>query len=140
MNPLDLHVHLRVAGALLLTLACMHVFFPRRFDWPADLAKLSLLNRQIFIVHCVFIVLILLLMAALSIFAAPLLLRRDPLAAVVSGGLAFFWFCRLVAQFFVYSPKLWRGNRFNTAMHMLFSVLWTYLVAVYGAACAEACR
>lgn len=138
MNLLDLHLHLRIAGVLLALLALMHAFLPRRFNWHTDLAKLSLLNRQIFIVHCLFLVLLLLLMAALSLAGPPLLLRHDPLAAAVSGGLAFFWLCRLAAQFFVYSPTLWRGHRFNTTMHVIFSGLWTYFTAVYAAACAAA--
>ena len=54
--------HLRAAGVLLLTLASVHVFFPRRFRWREELARLSTLNRQIFQVHVLFIVLILVMM------------------------------------------------------------------------------
>jgi len=30
--------------------------------------------------------------------------------------------------------RVWRGHRFNTVMHVLFSLLWTYLTGVYTAA------
>ena len=127
----NLDVHLRVVGTLLLMLAGLNLLLPRRFGWRAEIAKLSLLTRQIFIVHCIFIGLILLLMGVLSLCFASLLVQHTPLATVVLAGLSVFWVLRLLMQFFFYSPKLWRGNRFNTAMHILFSCMWIYVSTVY---------
>lgn len=131
---MNLVLHLQIAGILQWLLASLHLVFPRRFGWREDLAKLSLLNRQIFIVHCIFICLVLSLFGGLSLFCAPLLLAKHALAAAVLSGLFVFWAVRLFVQWFVYSPELWRGHRFNTIMHWLFTGLWLYYVAVYGAA------
>jgi hypothetical protein len=46
-------------------------------------------------------------------------------------GLAIFWFLRLVFQFFVYSPSLWKGKSFETIIHIVFSALWIYLTVLF---------
>lgn len=125
-------IHLKIAGVLLLALAALHVTFPRRFHWKEELTRLSLLNRQIFLVHCLFIGLLLVLMGLLSLTATDALMAPSPLARAVLGGMAFFWLVRLIVQFFVYSPALWRGDRARTAAHAGFAMFWSYLVAVYG--------
>jgi hypothetical protein len=33
-----------------------------------------------------------------------------------------------------YSPAIWRGNRFNTAMHWLFSAACVHMTATFAAA------
>ena len=43
-----------------------------------------------------------------------------------------FWVARLLIQFFVYESSLWKGNRFNTRIHWLFSLMWAYYVAIFG--------
>ena len=62
---MTLALHLRITGALLLGLAAAHVAFPRRLHWKEELARLSPLNRQIFLVHCLFIVLMLVMMGGM---------------------------------------------------------------------------
>ena len=37
---------------------------------------------------------------------------------------------RLVAQLFIFDPRNWRGDRVNTLVHVVFTVLWVYLTAV----------
>jgi hypothetical protein len=128
---LDLSLHLRIVGICLLALVLLNTLLPRYFAWGAELAKVTLITRQVFIVHAIFICLVLLMMAILSLFFTPLLLQPTPLASVLLGGLAFFWAFRLAAQFLIYSPKLWRGDRFRTAMHILFSGVWIYFAAIY---------
>jgi hypothetical protein len=126
-----LESQLRIAGALQIALAALHLAFPKRFQWKEELARLSLLNRQIFVVHTLFICFVLLLFGSLSLLAPHLLLDATPLARFVLGGIASFWALRLVIQWCVYDVRLWRGDPFNTTMHVLFSLLWTYLTAVY---------
>ncbi len=132
MSPI---VHLRLAGALLILVAVLHLFLPRRFHWKEELARLSTFNRQVFLVHTFFICLVLVMMGSLSAFAPETLLQPSRLSRLVLGGFAVFWFIRLVVQWFVFDPSLWRGNRFNTAMHGLFTLLWAYLTAVYAGVC-----
>src|SRR5258706_6007528 len=77
----DLTLHLRIVGICLLLLVVLNTLMPRYFKWGADLAQLSLLTRQVFIVHALFICLILLFIGVGALVFTPLLLDRTPLAS-----------------------------------------------------------
>ena len=129
---MTLELHLRIAGALLLLLSVIHLPMPRELGWKEDLAKLTLVNRQVFLVHTAFIVLTLVLMGTLALVYAEELAAPGRLARGVLGGLAIFWGLRLFTQQFVYDRSLWRGNARYTAIHIVFTLLWLYLTAVFG--------
>ena len=131
---MTLLTHLRVVGVIMALLVVVNLFVPRRLRWREELARVSLVNRQIFQVHTIFIVLILAMFAVLLLTAADALLEPTRLSRLVLGGLTIFWGLRMLTQWFYYSPAVWRGDRFNTAMHGLFSVAWVYVTAVLGAA------
>jgi hypothetical protein len=122
--------HLRISGALLIALALSHLWFPRRFAWATELSALSLLNRQIFLVHSFFIALFVFLNSVLFTGYTGLLLEPGPLRDVVLTGIAVFWLCRLLVQSFVYDRRLWRGNRLNTMVHFALTAFWAYLVVI----------
>ena len=126
----------QAAGALIVAVALMHFAFPRRFDWHRELARLSLLNRQIFWVHTLFVVLVLALQGALLLAMPDALLGDTPLARAIWIGLLVFWGVRLYAQWFIYDPALWRGQRLETCMHCAFTAVWAFLTAVPGLALA----
>lgn len=128
----DLHQHLQICGGLLLALSALHTVFPRRFRWSEDLAQLTLLNRQIFWVHTYFLCLILVLMGLVCLFAPAALLERSTLGIWVAAGLMLFWQMRLLTQHFIYDSRLWRGKLFETTIHVLFTLLWSYFSLVYG--------
>lgn len=128
MNP---EWHLRIAGALQIILALLHLAFPRRLRWPEELARLSLLNRQIFHVHTLFVCVVLAMIGALSLLAPAALLEPTALSRLVLTGIAAFWALRLYCQWFVYDASLWRGLPVQTTVHIVFSLLWIYLTAVY---------
>ena len=121
---------LRIGGTVLLGLSLLHAAMPKRFAWSEELARLSLLNRQIFWVHPFFIPLAVALMGVLLLFFPETLVDRTPLARLVTIGLLLFWLARAITQFFVYSPTLWRGKPFETFVHIAFSTFWLYLVGV----------
>ncbi len=125
-------LHLRIAGALLMALALSHAFFPRWFDWKTELQRLSLLNRQMLVVHSFFIALTVFLMGLLAFAGADLLQAPSALRNVVLIGMVAFWSCRLIAQLFVYDRRLWKGRPGHTAIHIGFTLLWSYLIAVFG--------
>lgn len=129
---MDLANAIRVAGTLQLLLAAMNVVLLNRINRRNDLQRLSLLNRQIFQVHYLFIILILTLMGILSLAYADVLLEPRRLARVLLAGLACFWLARLAVQWLVYDRELWRGRRFETSVHIAFTVLWSYFAVVYG--------
>jgi hypothetical protein len=128
---MNTELHLRIAGGLMLLLVLVNLYVPRRFNWRGEMAALSLLNRQIFLVHAGFICIVLAMFAALSIGLAAELLKPTPLARAVLGGIALFWLLRLLTQWFVYDWRIWRGDRFNTVGHFVFTALWTYFTGVY---------
>lgn len=123
---------LKGCGVLLIGISFMHLFLGKRFHWEEELARLSLLNRQIFRVHCFFIAFTVAMMGALALFFTDELLAPTPLGRIITGGLTAFWAVRMLMQWFVYDAALWRGHRFNTAMHVLFSAFWIVLTGVFG--------
>jgi hypothetical protein len=46
-------------------------------------------------------------------------------------GIGIFWAARLFVQFIGYSSALWKGKRFETIVHIVFSFLWVYLSIVF---------
>jgi hypothetical protein len=137
---MNIYLHLKVVGTLLLALGLAHSMFGRYFQWKKELAQLSLLTRQIFQVHCFFIALLVTMVGTCSLFYTDALLGSGVLSRVVLIGFVVFWLFRLGFQFFVYDPAIWRGRKFYTAMHVIFSVFWIYVVAIYGAALKVAWR
>lgn len=131
---MTLHVHLQIVGMLLMLLGLSHIFFDRFFGWGQELTAVSLLTRQVFFVHNFFIGLTVIFCGAASFFCAEALLRPNTLSRAVVGGMATFWFCRLLAQFVAYDSAIWRGNRFRTSMHVACTLLWCYVTSTYAVA------
>lgn len=131
---MTLYVHLHIVGILLMLLGLSHIFFDRFFHWGQELTAVSLLTRRVFFVHNFFIGLTVVLCGAASFFCAEVLLRPDTLSRAVLGGMATFWFCRLLAQFIAYDSAIWRGDRFRTSMHVAFTLLWCYVTSTYAIA------
>lgn len=125
-----MEMQLRGIGFLLVVLAVLHVGFARYFDWRREFAAVSLINRQIMYVHTFFVAFTVLLMGLLCLTSAPELVGT-PLGRRVALGCGLFWTARLLIQFFGYSSQLWRGKRFETFVHVVFSAFWAYLSAVF---------
>ncbi len=128
---IGLELALRLAGCSLIGLAAMHLWFPKHFRWVEEFSRVSLLNRQIFYVHCFFLCLVLVAMGALCALAPEALLTPTPLGRLVSSGLVIFWLLRLVVQWFVFDHRLWRGKPFETAMHIGATILWSNYVIIF---------
>lgn len=122
---------LQLTGSLLIVLALVHGTFPSYFKWKSDLKSLSLINRQMMYVHTFFIALTVLLMGLLCLTQSAAL-TNTALGKVISAGMCFFWLCRLIVQFWGYSPQLWKGKTFETTIHILFSLLWCFLTLLFG--------
>lgn len=125
-----MEIQLKVIGILLMLLAVIHTIFPKYFNWKKEFEGVSLINKQMMYVHTFFIGVTVFLMGLLS-FNMSGELYSTPFGKVISLGIGFFWFLRLIFQFLVYSPKLWRGKKFETFMHILFSLLWIYVTTIF---------
>ncbi len=122
--------HLKIIGVLLIVLALLHAAFPKYFDWNKELSGLGLINRQMMYVHTFFIAFTVFLMGVLCLTSSAEI-TGTPLGRKIAFGLALFWTARLFIQFFGYSSKLWRGKPFETTIHIMFSIFWAYLSAVF---------
>jgi hypothetical protein len=134
MHPDLVLVHLRIVGVVMAWLVIVNLYVPGRFHWREEMARLSLLNRQIFQAHNIFLVLTLALFSALLLTCGAALLEPTRLSRAVLFGLTIFWALRMLMQWLFYSPEIWRGHRFNTMMHYVFSVIWVYVTIVFAAA------
>lgn len=129
-----MEIHLKIIGCLLIGLALIHIAFPKYFNWGKELKSLSIINRQMMAVHTFFIGLTVLLMGLLCLTSSSELIETN-LGKKISCGLGVFWTIRLFIQFFGYSSNLWKGKKFETLMHIIFSLLWTYLSIIFWATC-----
>jgi len=125
-----MELHLKIIGTLLIILALLHFSFPKYFNWKQDLSSLSIMNRQLMYVHSFFIAFVVFLMGLLCLTSWNELLTTT-LGRRISLGLGIFWSARLCVQFFGYSSKIWKDKSFETTIHVLFSLFWAYLSAVF---------
>jgi hypothetical protein len=127
-------LHLRLTGVVMASLVVVNLVVPGRFHWREEMSRLSLVNRQIFQAHSVFLVLTLALFSALLLTCGAALLEPTRLSRAVLFGLTVFWGLRMLMQWCFYSPLIWRGHRFNTLMHYTFSAVWVYVTTVFALA------
>ena len=125
-----MEIHYKIIGLLLMVLALVHAIFPKYFNWKEELKPLSLINRQMMTIHTFFIALAVFLMGLLCFTSSTALIETD-LGKTISLGFGIFWLARLFVQFFGYSSALWKGKSFETIVHIVFSILWTYLSVVF---------
>jgi len=125
-----MELHLKIIGILLIAISFLHFAFPKYFNWKQDLSPLTIINRQMMYVHTFFIALVVFLMGILCLTSATDLINTS-LGKRISLGLGIFWLARLCIQFFGYSAGLWKSKAFETTVHILFSILWTYCSTVF---------
>jgi hypothetical protein len=125
-----MEVNLIIIGVILIVLAIVHVIFPQYFNWEKELANLSLINKEMMYVHTFFVALTVFLIGLLCLTSYNDLIHTI-LGKRMSLGLSIFWFIRLLIQFGGYSSSLWKGKRFETFVHIVFSILWTYLTLIF---------
>ena len=125
-----MELHLKIIGYLLILLSFIHVIFPKKFDWKKECGSLSVINRQMMYIHTFFIALVVLLMGLLCITSYSELIETA-LGRKIAIGLFIFWVIRFFVQFFGYSSELWKGKKFETIVHIVFSIFWAYASAVF---------
>lgn len=104
MNIDILNLALRLAGCILLGLVAANFVATKRLQYAENLAAADLLVRQIFHVHCAYIVAIIAALAALCLFWPSYLLEGSGLSRAVCGFFGLFWFSRVIVQLTYYDP------------------------------------
>lgn len=121
---------LKFIGILLMLLGLIHLRFPKYFKWKVSLKSLDLLNNQIFKVHTFFIGWFVFLFGVLTYICSNELISTS-LGHKICLGFGMTWLIRLYFQLFVYSSELWKGKRFETIIHIFFTILWVYMSYIY---------
>lgn len=125
-----MELHLKIIGSCLILLGLVHAIFPKQFNWKQELSSLSIVNREMMYVHTFFIAITLFLVGLLCLTSATELVNTT-FGKRVSLGLGIFFSLRLLVQFFGYSSKTWKGKTLETTIHILFSIFWTYITAIF---------
>ncbi len=116
-----------------IAVALLNFFLVPLLGWKADLLRLSLLPRQVFMVHLWFISITLLIFGALTWrFAETMVTGTNPVAVWLAAAIALFWFIRTVIQVVYYSPRHWWGHPGRTAIHIVLILSYGGLAATYG--------
>lgn len=124
-------VALWIAGLVQLAIVVGNLVLPKKLKYRENLGRVAPIIRQIFIVHCGYIVGIVLLFAAVSLGFATELASGRGLGRFLAASMAVFWISRLPLQLFYYDAALRRANRIGD-MAMIVAVL--FLSATYTAA------
>ena len=120
-----------VAGGVQLLIAGANIGLPSRLRYRENLARLTPIVRQVFVVHSVYIGLVLVIFSALWIGYAPELASGSGLGRFLSASLALFWSLRVLVQLFYYDRELCRRYR---AAHIAFTLSFLFLSGVFIAA------
>ena len=112
---------------VLLGLVLANFFAARRWNYARNLAGVEPMVRQIFHVHCAYIIAI---MAALALLCLgwPQLLLEDRMGRVLGGFFGLFWASRVVIQLTYYDREVRRRDR---AWDIFFLIVFAALSAVF---------
>lgn len=121
-----------IAGIGQLTLAASSLAIPRVLGWREQVARLDPLTAQVFWTYSAYILGINVFFGLLSTVAPGCLTDGSPLARILCGFIALYWGVRLLIQLLAYRATRPKG-RFFDLVHTGFTLLFLYLVAIYGA-------
>lgn len=119
------------AGAVQLMILAANFILPEKLRCRENLARMSPILRDVFIVHWIYILAILGIFSTICFRFAPELAGASRLGRFFSAAMALFWLPRIPIQLFVYDPELRRKHRLGDVA-MLTAL--SFLVLVFGAA------
>ena len=122
-----------LAGLVQVAIAFANVFLPAKLKYRENLSRVSPIIRQIFVVHSIYILGIVLLFAAVTFGFAGELASGHGLGRFLAGAIALFWLGRVPLQIFYYDLNLRRAHRTgDVAMTLALLFLGgTYAVAAF---------
>jgi hypothetical protein len=134
MNPQYLEIALRIAGLMMTGLVAANFVAARRWRYRENLAGCDVMVRQVFHVHCAYIITIISGLAALCL-GWPALLLADGMGRVLSGFFGAFWASRVIVQLAYYDAATRRHDRgwdlFFLGVFLAMATVFT-LVAIFG--------
>jgi FtsH-binding integral membrane protein len=128
---LTLQSSIQLAGVLQFIIAAANFFAPAKLHYRENLAKVSPIIRQIFTVHSIYIVFVLIGFGLICLLFPADLCGASPLGKFLCGFLAIFWGLRVVLQFTYYDKAVKQENPFGT---LCFGTTFLYLAMVFAVA------
>jgi hypothetical protein len=122
---------IQIAGALQFIIAAANFFAPAKLHYHENLAKVSPIIRQIFTVHSIYIVLVLIGLGLICLLFPSDLCGASALGKFLCGFLAIFWGLRVVLQFTYYDRTVKQENPLGT---FCFGISFIYLATIFAAA------
>ena len=123
-----------LAGCAQIAIAFANLFLPRKLKYRENLSHVSPIIRQIFVVHSVYLVGVVILFAVLTFGFSRELASGHGLGRFLAAAIAVFWLFRAPVQLFYYDSTLRRENRLGdlgfTAGALFLAV--TYGLAFFG--------
>ena len=120
-----------LAALVQILIAASNFYLPRKLKYQENLERVAPIIRQIFVVHSVYIVGVLLLFAALTLGFASELASGHGLGRFVAAAIAVFWLFRAPVQLLYYDASLRRTNRLGD---VAFTAAAIFLTVAYAAA------
>ena len=120
-----------LAGFVQVAIATANLFLPAKLNYRENLLRVSPIIRQIFVVHSVYIVGVVLLFAAVTFGFAGELASGRGLGRFLAAAIALFWLVRAPVQLLYYDSALRRENRLGD---IAFTFAALFLAATYGVA------
>lgn len=119
-----------LAGFVQVAIAFANFFLPAKLEYRENLSRVAPIIRQIFVVHSVYIVGVVLLFAAVTFGFAGELASGQGLGRFLAGAIALFWLLRTPVQLLYYDATLRRQNRWGD---VAFTAGALFLAATYAA-------
>ncbi len=124
-----------LAGLVQVAIAFANIFLPAKLKYRENLSRVAPIIQQIFVVHSIYIVGVVLLFAAVTFGFAGELASGRGLGRFLAAAIAIFWLVRIPLQIFYYDPNLRRAHRAGD-LGMTLALLFlsgTYAVAALAA-------
>jgi hypothetical protein len=120
-----------LAGLVQVAIAFANVFLPAKLKYRENLSRVAPIIRQIFLVHSIYIVGVVLLFAAVTFAFAGELASGRGLGRFLAAAIATFWLARVPLQIFYYDTALRRAHR---AGDVAMTLALLFLSGTYAAA------
>jgi hypothetical protein len=120
-----------LAGLVQVAIASANIFLPAKLKYRENLSRVSPIIRQVFVVHSIYIVGVVLLFAAVTFGFAGDLASGHGLGRFLAAAIAVFWLFRAPVQLLYYDSALRKENRWGD---IAFTAAALFLAVTYGAA------
>jgi hypothetical protein len=108
-----------LAGTIQITVILANAVLPAKLDVRAGVASLPRFLRQVFVIHWIYVVLIVFLFSLLCFLFPRELAGGSALGRFLTVVMALFWLLRFLLQLFYYDPELRRRERVLDLMYLL---------------------